>query len=569
MGLHFSVSGNFSGVDEESSFGRKNFLRLPAYYPLPYVRSGQRPLVGHHNCIILGIPDLGGLCVCKGINPMMMPMISISRKWLALVIALSSTGCSDSMQHLAKTSPSSPLERALVELLRDSTVVGPESLHSWCQVDDFYSLRNHRLLWYKDSKVSILADSMIAILASIEYSGLNPEDYHYDAISMLAFRLHNSKADVYSIAHLDLLLTDALFSVASHLRYGRVEPDSVGWRKRVVESDSVILNTITQGISRNRLSSALASLEPSSRTYKTLKRALRERLDSLKSQGLSIYREALEREVVDLSLSLEQWRWESNAPSGRYLLVNIPAYRLTLMNNDSVEFESRVIVGAPYFQTPVLDGTITNFITYPAWNVPRRIATRELLPQIRSDSSYLAEHRYRVFDVYGNEVHPDSINWWDLGENYFPYLVQQVPGPYNALGLVKFNFTNPYNIYLHDTNARGLFVAKYRALSHGCIRVERALDLARHLVSVENPWCSVRDFDRFMREELSQQVSVVPVPLRIRYITCEALTDGSVVCHRDVYGLNARLAEAINCRNAPPALAVDRIEYPGETDACL
>lgn len=500
---------------------------------------------------------------------MITPMVSLFRKWMALIIMLSSMACSDSMQHLARTSPSSPLEHALIELLRDSTVVGPESLHSWCQVDDFYSLRNHRLLWYKDNKISNLADSMMAIISDIEYSGLRPEDYHYDDISTLAFRLRNSKHDVYSVAHMDILLTDALFSMASHLRYGRVEPDSTGWHKRVVESDSVILNAVTHGISRNRLTSALASLEPSAYAYKALKSALKMRLDSLKTPFSLVDREALEREVADLSLSLEQWRWESDTEGERYLLVNIPAYRLTLVNNDSVEFESRVIVGAPYFQTPVLDGVITNFVVYPAWNVPRRIATRELLPQIKTDSSYLSGHRYRVLDPRGKEVHPDSVNWRILGENYFPYLVQQVPGPFNALGLLKFNFINDYNIYLHDTNARGLFTANYRALSHGCIRIERALELARHLVSEDNPWCSARDFDRFMREELSRQVSIMPVPLRIRYITCEPLADGSVVCHRDVYGRNVRLAEAIYCRNASRTLPVNRIEDSGQADACL
>lgn len=500
---------------------------------------------------------------------MMMPMISYFRKWMALIVALLSIGCSDSMQHLKKTTPSSPLEHALIELLRDSAAVGPGSLHSWCQVDDFYTLRNHRLLWYKDNKVSVLADSMIAIIGGIEYSGLKPEDYHYDAISMLAFRLQNSKPDAYAVAHLDLLLTDALFSVASHLRYGRVQPDSAGWQTRVVESDSLILNTVIQGISRNRLTSALTSLEPSAYNYKALKRALRSRLDSLKTPLLPADRDVVEREAADLALSLEQWRWERDEEGGRYLLVNVPAYRLTLMNDDSVEFESRVIVGAPYFKTPVMDGTITNFIVFPSWNVPRRIATRELLPHIKRDSLYLSAHRYRVLDIQGNEVHPDSINWHRLGENYFPYMLQQVPGAFNALGLLKFNFVNPYNIYLHDTNARGLFAAKYRALSHGCIRIERALDLARHLVSVDNPWCSVRDFDRFMREELSRQVNIVPVPLRIRYITCEALTDGSVVCHRDIYGHNIRLAEAINCRNVSQSLAVNRVEDSGQADACL
>lgn len=489
----------------------------------------------------------------------------------AFLIILFCFGCSDSVQHLTRSTVASPSEDALARLLRDTTVVNRESLTSWCQVDDFYTLRNHRLLWHKDEHKTSLADSMIHIIQRLEYMGLTPDDYHLGRINGLAFRLGNSKPDPESLAQLDLLLTDALFSAASHLRYGRIKHDSTGWKERVVESDSVILNTLVRAISRNSLSKGLQSLEPPFASYRALRSALRTRLDSMKSPFLSSSQEQLRKEIADLSLSMEQWRWENFDPGARYILVNIPGYRLTLVDGDSLEFESRVIVGTPYSQTPVLDGRISNFIVYPSWNVPRGIATRELLPKIKNDSAYLDIHSYHVLDIRGTTVHPDSVDWTALGVNYFPYLIRQAPGPFNALGLLKFNFVNDYNIFLHDTNAKGLFESNYRALSHGCIRIERALELARHIVSRENPYCSPRDFDRFMRQELSRQVSLKPVDLRIRYITCETLADGGVVCHPDIYGRNAKLWEAINCRGSRQKVLVVKnvVQNPGQADACL
>lgn len=493
------------------------------------------------------------------------------QEWGAFLIVFFYFACSDSVQHLTRSTVGSPAEDALVRLLRDTTLVNRESLTSWCQVDDFYALRNHRLLWHKDETRTPLVDSMINIIYRLEYMGLTPEDYHLDRIIGLVFRLGNSKPDPESLAHLDLLLTDALFSAASHLRHGRITPDSTGWKERIVETDSVILNTLVRAISRNSLSQGLYSLEPASASYRALRTALRSRLDSMKSPFLASGQEQLRKEVADLSLSMEQWRWENQDPTARYILVNIPAYRLTLVDGDSLEFESRVIVGTPYFPTPVLDGRISNFIVYPSWNVPRGIATRELLPKIRNDSAYLDIHSYHVLDIKGRTVHPDSVDWTALGANYFPYLIRQAPGPFNAMGLLKFNFVNNYNIYLHDTNAKGLFDANNRALSHGCIRIERALELARHMVSRENPYCSPRDFDRFMQDELSRQVSLKPVDLRIRYITCETEADGRVVCHPDIYGRNAKMQEALNCRGSRQRVLVAKniVQNPGQSDACL
>src|SRR5690606_21295971 len=188
-------------------------------------------------------------------------MRSCVQDWGAFLIILFCFGCSDSVQHLTRSTVASPAEDALARLLRDTTLVSRESLTSWCQVDDFYTLRNHRLLWHKDETKTPLADSMIHILERLEYMGLTPDDYHLDRINGLVFRLANSKPDPESLAQLDLLLTDALFSTASHLRCGRIERDSTGWKERVVESDSVILNTLVRAIGRNNISQGLRSLE--------------------------------------------------------------------------------------------------------------------------------------------------------------------------------------------------------------------------------------------------------------------------------------------------------------------
>jgi murein L,D-transpeptidase YcbB/YkuD len=257
---------------------------------------------------------------------------------------------------------------------------------------------------------------------------------------------------------------------------------------------------------------------------------------------------------------MEQWRWEATNTSQEYIMVNIPSFHLDVVNRDSVIFKTSVIVGTPLSQTPTFDARMVNMILYPYWNVPRDISTKELLPKIKRDSSYLANSQYRVLDMSGNVIAPELIDWSIHNVNNFPFMLQQTEGQHNALGIVKFNFVNPYNIYLHDTNAKGLFNEPNRTLSHGCIRVDRALELARLLVSRENRFCSVNDLQRFLKAEKQQQVSLDPIDLRIRYYTCHPRKDGQVQFYADVYGKNAILIDAIYCREQ---LASNSFALPG------
>jgi L,D-transpeptidase YcbB len=500
-------------------------------------------------------------------------MVSSLQKWLAFFGLLLSIGCSDSVQRLTKTVASPPAEHTLFSLLNDSSWVPDEPLYAKCAIDDFYSLRNHKLVWHQKDRLTPQADSMLSIIHHLSYLGLIPEDYHLNLIDDLAFRIKNSDTDTTSIANFDIFLTDALFTIASHLRYGRIEEDSMGWKASKVEMDSSIMKTVSSSLSRNDLTRGLQALEPQYLSYQVLKRNLKRKLDTLNAFADLPDKTRIEKQIIDLSINMEQWRWERQDTDSRYILVNIPAFQLELINHDSLEFQSKVVVGTPFSPTPTLDASILNFVLFPTWNVPRDIATRELLPKIKRDSLYLVSNRYRVLDMGGNEIHPDSINWSHQGTNHFPYMIQQLSGTYNALGLVKFTFSNPYNIYLHDTNAKRFFQLERRAFSHGCVRVERALELAEHLVQEKNRYCSSRDFDRFMREGLNLQVNFNPIDLRIRYYTCETHADGTVVFHDDIYGRNAPLVEAIYCKKSGRsfglALSKNFVQQTRQTNACL
>lgn len=499
-------------------------------------------------------------------------MISTLQKWVTILGLLLSLGCSDSVQHLTKTQQITPEENALFSLLSDSSWVPDEQFLAKCTLDELYFQRSHKLVWHKKGKPTAQTDSMLSIIRQLPYFGLIPDDYHLRLIEASIKDAKGVNVSPQAIARLDLYLTDALVAISSHLKYGRIEKDSLGWKESKIRMDSTIMNTISGSLRRNDLLRGLYSLEPGSKAYQTLKATLRSKLDSLGAIPESEHRTRIQKQILDLAINMEQWRLEGQENDGRYILVNIPAFKLEVKNGDSVEFVSKVVVGTPYSQTPVLDAVIPNLILYPTWNVPRDIATRELLPKVRQDSNYLVSNRYRVLDMQGAEIHPDSIDWTRHGINNFPFMFQQTEGPFNALGLVKFTFTNKFNVYLHDTNAKRFFDRDSRALSHGCVRVERAMELAEHLVDEKNPFCSPADLARFIRDGKNRQVNFNPIDLRIRYYTCETLANGTVIFHSDIYGLNTPLIEAIYCRRVERTgalLTKNLIEQSGQPNTCL
>ena len=190
--------------------------------------------------------------------------------------------------------------------------------------------------------------------------------------------------------------------------------------------------------------------------------------------------------VVRASLLLRNlWRRDlvDQLVGSRYVLVNIPDYRLSVVQGGGEVFTSRVIVGKEERETPILASEIRSVVINPAWHVPRSILNKDILPKMSRDPSYLSREQFEVTDSAGNPQHLTEEQWHQALAQGFPYRLRQKPGDHNALGRYKFYLPNNDAIYLHSTPRKGLFEQGARAFSSGCIRVEHADDLAELLLA--------------------------------------------------------------------------------------
>jgi murein L,D-transpeptidase YcbB/YkuD len=248
-----------------------------------------------------------------------------------------------------------------------------------------------------------------------------------------------------------------------------------------------------------------------------------------------------EQRVQQLRLNLDQWRWLPDDLGQRYILVNVAGFEMELVENDSVLIAMDVVVGQEGWETPIFRDTMESIVVNPYWNVPPGIMEDETLPELRRDPGYLERNNMEV--VRGNRVvDPGSIDWTEVSASS-GYRVRQRPGGDNALGQVKFLFPNANDIYLHDTPARAPFDASSRAFSHGCIRLEKPLELARILLDRVTDTPSSR-LDELLARDTEQWIRVTePLPVYILYFTAWAGEDGTVHFHPDVYERDERLKE--------------------------
>lgn len=185
--------------------------------------------------------------------------------------------------------------------------------------------------------------------------------------------------------------------------------------------------------------------------------------------------------VQQIKTALERRRWMPRDLGEQYLLINLANYTLSAVKDGEEKLNMRVVVGQKKRQTPSFSSQMNNVVLNPYWNVPRKLAIKDLLPKQQQNFNYFYTHDIRVFKREdGHKVEQDAylIDWNDLNEDNFPYILRQDPGEHNALGRVKFLFPNQWAIYLHDTNHKNLFNRAMRSLSSGCIRVEDPLALA-------------------------------------------------------------------------------------------
>ena len=385
--------------------------------------------------------------------------------------------------------------------------------------------------------------TVVAILRDAGQEGLDPNEYHPDAIAG-----RTGADDPASRADLDLLLSNGVLHYASDVRYGRVAPtvktaqvapvpktiDPVALTRGVAEAPDPVL--------------AMHALAPAHPQYRALREALGGYLAA--PDGRS------EAAVRQVAVNMERLRWLPDDLGTRYAMVNIPGFWLRVLADGQIVLEMPVVVGKDDWETPTFSSAINEVVFNPKWNVPVSIAKDEVLPAVRRDPGYVSRHSMKVYSGWGSDaaaIDPGAVNWKAVGPNTYRFV--QVPGTRNPLGQIKFTFPNPFGVYLHDAPSRSLFQRPVRAFSHGCVRVGNAPALAALVMSDMPGW----DVDRrqaTIRTGKTRNVALrTPLPLHVTYQTAWVDPHG-IVFRPDIYGRDAELARAIDGARQKPRITL-------------
>lgn len=243
--------------------------------------------------------------------------------------------------------------------------------------------------------------------------------------------------------------------------------------------------------------------------------------------------------------SLERRRWLNKPYDGKYVVVNIPEFKLRIVNKGETTYESKVVVGknSPSTYTPEFSNKLKYLVINPSWYVPKSIVIAEILPDIRENINASSELLFT--DKNGEFISREIINFDEFEDEEFPYGMKQPPSPNNPLGQVKFMLPNRHNIYLHDTPSKHLFLEEERAFSHGCVRVHEPFKLAYEILkdNIEDPSSVLNDLLENTKEYKLTLKDDIPV--HIVYLTAWSDNGGDVSYRKDIYRRDSEIYQAL------------------------
>ncbi|MBC8412446.1 L,D-transpeptidase family protein [bacterium] len=254
------------------------------------------------------------------------------------------------------------------------------------------------------------------------------------------------------------------------------------------------------------------------------------------------------KRLDQIEVNLERMRWLSRNLGHRYILVNIADYTLTLVENGKTQMAMEVIVGKPFWYTPVFSDIMKYIVLNPSWKVPDSIAKKEIFPELRKNPAYLVEKNLKVVSSWSDAaeyVDTSDLDWKNTDFRQFKHKFRQDPGDDNPLGRVKFVFPNKFNIYLHDTPAKSLFAIPSRAFSHGCIRISKPRELVEYLLKESPEWDRAKIDAVIKTGELTRVDLVNPMVVNIVYMTAWVDEGGILQFRKDIYERDSKLKRAL------------------------
>jgi hypothetical protein len=260
-------------------------------------------------------------------------------------------------------------------------------------------------------------------------------------------------------------------------------------------------------------------------------------------QLLAVLRDSLDWPIEKKNLvtkAVNEYRWMyALRLSGPLVVVNIPSATLRMFEGAVAEAKMKVILGRASRPSKTLISPLSTLILTPHWYVPRSISVGELVPEIRKNIRYFYASHLEIFDLKGRKLAPEKVPWSRLGKNYFPYTMRQRTGKWNTLGIMKFQFANPFLMYLHDTSEKKLFQKEKRFYSHSCIRVERPLDLGRFLLKPQTKAIDTLDVAASYADHPQRYIKIKrTIPLLIWYSLVDFDAKGQVQFYPNIYQKN-------------------------------
>lgn len=494
------------------------------------------------------------------------------------------------------------LKRILIEETSELIVIDSFPLLATNWIKDFYQKNNYECIWVNTSDTNHLATVMTQVIDTIWSFGFDPDWYHYSILksNFSLVKTNNNYVDISKkLIENEILLTNAFFLIQQNVSRGIIDTASMTVK---LKEDTLIINPVDTllKINSENLAEKLFANQPQLIEYKQLQLALSKwwranelwtetfelpdpkkdtlgywnvakqslirngYLDSVTVQNDSLVKEALKKIQADYlldvdgkpgkqstwvlktsnyerflsaALAMEKWRWKTRGMTMEFR-INIPAYELTVHRNDSIIYRARVVTGTPDHETPELTAKVKYFTLYPYWHVPHSISTKEILPMVKRDTSYLYKNNYRIFDLKNNPVAVADVNWRKLSVDYFPYKIRQEGGPGNSLGLIVFFFPNKYDVYLHDTPSKPLFARNIRSFSHGCMRLQNPFKLGELVFKDQRPKDTV-NADTLkawaLRDKENRHHLKKHIPIEVDYITTSGDSLGNIHFHYDVY----------------------------------
>ena len=410
----------------------------------------------------------------------------------------------------------------------------------WTAMRTAYRARQNRAMWTDAGRPTGELDELLVALREADGHGIGPERYGLDRLQTIRSQAHRrfrrDVVDAAAVARVDVDASWAWVRYAADLSAGAADvegPADKLWRLRRQKID--FAERLAESIDRGSVAEDLRAFAPQHPEY----RRLREAYARYRQAGTN---EAAEKRVRQIELNLERWRWLPRDLGDRYILVNVPDFELEVHDAGQVPLSMKVVVGSKTTPTPIFSDTMTHVVFSPYWNVPDSIAEGETLPAVQADPAFLERNGIDVVDASGQRVDAGEIDWssFSTEEGALPYRFRQRPGSTNSLGLVKFIFPNEHDVYLHDTPADALFKRKFRALSHGCVRVEQPQPLAEYLLKDQPEWTPDRIKEAMHAGEEKHVKLKRPIAVHLTYWTVRADEDGTVQFRDDVYNRDAR-----------------------------